>query len=630
MSIKKNTKSFLKYVSTALLTLGVVTSAGLLSFCGALVFSPSLVLASLAFFLSAVEGEVYRQNIFKAFSELQFLGPKGLQKLLLKELDEYIKNEKDTNSSTFLCDYTAQKNDYLFLKNVDLTDEELTKDDVRKIKEKTKKAKKRLEWMKLQFVKNVLKTENEEYYSPALIKKIKEKLPTAKRKLWLIRLSVPLTLAAGIGAAFATASTMQTALLAFGLKFGLALSATALSGLVWPLAVIGGIGYVFLIYHTIADIIKNDTIIKWRNKLVDWFSRKSTDTTAKYIFRASVTAILALSILTLGTIATLATAGTWWTAVKYGAMLAPAFAHASTVLRNVLVPLITGTQFLFAIKNSLDTVKMLLKNAHLPRPIEYIKHKIAKLRKNENGWQNWNPFRILVQAISIPYKSFVFFGHVIAEALVADDIGVLNRNSTTAISAVSNTAQDAHCFFEAKKKKPDPSSPPKKQHEHGNIPEWILKAVLSPLIFTSALWHWGFQDEKDKTKPYFSFKKVLMKSFGVKPLPFHYKDRPHTQISSTWTKKEIDLRFKKQEERLEHVFVKRKLAGDKKIVLEKFKSNLKKNIDHPNTPSPFVFSTQQKKMLNENRLFGFHKKTKTAHFIEKMAEEYRPCAARTA
>lgn len=603
----KNSKLILKYLLTGVLTIGVLISVGLMSFSGLILINPSLYFAILAFFLSGcIDAEVYRQNIFSGTEELQLMGKEGMHKLIIQALEQWLKEAKKNQGTTIECpfikDYLAQKEIVASFSNASLTPEE---------EEQEKFEKKRLLRMQKAFVQQVLYLSTHDHpnhhadlHLDVFIKQIKvcDALPNMRRKIWLLRFSWPINILAGAGTGFVTASAMKTALIILGLKFAFVLSATALSALIWPIAIIAAIGYVFMMYHTICDMLCNDRLNKWRKAIIKWFGYdKDNDTTLKYSLRITIVGLLLVVAVGLAVFATIATGGTWWYAVQKGAQLVPYFTAAANYIRNVLVPAVALTTLIFNLKNSLDTVKKLVNHFSLPNPLTYIKNLWNELRAKENWLQILNPFRITCNIVSLPYNSVVFIGHLIATGLTSNHLGDLNPIGTAIPCGIGEGFEDGKYIFMKKTKDED----------HGNIPEFILKMILSPLLLLSAAWNClasqlntktNLTAEQDKQKKVLSFLDALKHSFG------YQEDRKYEKVETTvsleWKKQEINMRFAKEEKRLDNVSVGKESANSKKNILAQLKQQMLPEQPPNSTKDEIVISedvstTNQKETTNK-------------------------------
>ncbi len=597
MKVNKKLKKIIKYILTGLLTLGVVISLGLLSFTGMLLLSPVLLCAILAFLLAGVfEGQVYKENILLGLEQLELLGKKGVNILLVKTLDDLAANPA-YSTCAFAQEYLAQKNLVASFKGKKLTPEQ---------KEEKKVAKEQLRTMQKFFVSQVLlPMENEpEQQSDddlsQLIQAAKLQLPAIQNKIRLLRASFLLTTPASIGSGFVTASALKATLLVLGIKFAFVLSATALSGLLWPLVVIAAIGYIFLIYHSIADMICNETLKnKWQS-FKKWFIKREDESRVRQVLRITGAVILTTLVIGLAIFATLATAGTWWFAAKKGILLLPHLTRAAVYIRDVIIPAAGFTQLIFNVKNSLATVKALVTQGKLPKPIQTLKESFNDCRKKENWGQILNPFRIITKIVFTPIKLALFLGHLTATGLTSDNVPKVNSIITTTVNAAAEGFEDATYIFTGDTEND--------HHDHGNLVEWGLKLALSPLFLLSATWNWGLSQLNDgEKKKKLGFLEAVKQSFGVEEKP-EYKpaDKQADQGSDTaakWQKIKHERKIDKEIKRLDRSFFNTVLAQEKIKILTELKN-----------PEQSL-NSQQKKTLSKHR-FGFFGIPRSAELAE--------------
>ncbi|EKD72532.1 MAG: hypothetical protein ACD_45C00650G0002 [uncultured bacterium] len=346
-------------------------------------------------------------------------------------------------------------------------------------------------------------------------------LSKLKRKRWLICASLPIALFSGIGFGFATASALNTAFIGLSI---------ASAGFVWPLAILACIGYVFLIYHTVSDMIANDTITTWKKRVSGWFKRQGTqdrpEKTLVYALRVTGIGLLTLSILSISVLATLATAGTWWLAVKEGALLIPRIATGAIIIRDFLIPLTFITGLAFSIRNSLLSVRLIMQKICGAHPLQYLASQYRSVFKKEGLVVRLNPFKLLVQVIIQPIKASIFIGHLIATGLTGDRTPCLNQGAaiaSAAIGALSDGLVD-YSYITAKEECDEETDnahhDDAKHHHHDHAPfiDWVLKFALSPLHLLAATWDYFFTQ-----KPFGAlFKK-------------HLEYEPHEHPHIEWT-----------------------------------------------------------------------------------------------
>ncbi len=568
--LSARTKKYLRYALSGILVTGMVLVTGFLSFSGMLLLNDSIYLAIAAFLLAGgIEGEVYAKNIDKSL--LKILSGEYLEDILigqkLAKLTEDI-DEDHPHACEFLNDYCKQLE---YTQELEESEDE----DNDKHQEKLKKAKSRLKWMRKHFKDFMLdrykSSEKRAFYDqlesllqaqkPAFQKEI-------RRKIWLGRLSWILNLGAGISCGLVGLEVAQSSILAMTAYFGIALSGAALTASVFGLAAVGALGYTLLVHNTISDMIHNDTLQEWYREVLKFFSHKPTN--LREGLKIVGGALLVTTVVGLGVFATAATAGTWWYAAKAGAQMIPWVSNFAGHLRTAAVSIMGVTSFAFNIVNSLESVKELAKIS--AREIgQRIKLRVEEYRQAENTWQFWNPARILIQAISFPFKLASFLAHLFAMSIMADRLAGVPPLITAGLGAASEGLTDFNSIFPddhlpAAKQGPEkteaheeaksphshthghahghthshahshahsptqtasmtPHSPTEAKphhhkhqhhdhdHSHADIAGNFLKVVLLPLYFLAAAWDYSFSQKNEDLEKRLTFKQAFKKAF---------------------------------------------------------------------------------------------------------------------
>lgn len=635
MSAKKTGLKIVKWAATGLLTTGAVIAIGILSYCGMLVISPSLTLAWIAFALAGfIDGEVYLQNIGNGIDNLKLAGYRGIDTLIIHALDQQVK--KGLNQpSELVKQYAAQKKYVESFKHKKLNPAQ---------KKAKKEAIKRLRRMQKMFVDRVL---SEGESTDASIILIRQSLPTFKRKIWYLRLSLPICIGSGAAFGLATAAALQTTLLGM---------TAALSVTIWPLAALAAVAYAFLIYQTISDMVRNETIIKWRKQFVTWFHRDRLENgdkkpiDSRYILRiVGVSFLLGLTI-SIGIIATLATAGTWWLPVKHAASLLPIAASGANLIRNILVPLATAATLVFTIRNSIKTVKEMVHDiqtkdplgylrrqafafAHACQdllrsdPIAYIKQKKAQYANNKSWAELFNPFRLLAAAISAPFLFLVFIGHIAAVGLTGDRAPGLNYVATifsAVFGALSDGFVDYHYVIghkhetkEGEAHKHDAED--EEQHSHGMIANFILKVALSPLLLMASGWDYVVEKKDPTLSAKERFTKIVKTNFGIHEHTGTPDNEP--QLTRAYLDEEMQYRFEKQKKRLKHVFLRKDIGEEKRETLDRLKTQLLS--ENRNLPDKNTYEATLKKprgIFSSHHLFA--SQCKTEKIVNSVLADY--------
>lgn len=504
MANKKNSSKMIRTLLTILLTLGVVLFIAALSFSGALAISSSLFFCFSAVVLSAgVEGLVYEKNIQHS---LKKIFKKGYfeQAVLESELKQLLKN-KNADDIAFLHDYKNQLACIKYFKN-------------KHKRHELKKAKKDLKKMQAYFKEYINNPKRKEViYSSGLSQCITDtkRLEILNRIYWVqlyTRLSWIINIAAGLASALVGIGVVKSSLTVLLSLLPFVVPGLALSMTVYGLAILGALGYMFLIHNTLTDMIKNDTLRMWKNKIVDLLHARN-ESRVKHVLRVSGVLLLTGLIVGFGIFTTLATAGTWWYAAKLGANAIPFIKVAATWMRNITVPIMGITNLLFIINNSYDSVEDVSKIS-LRKVWNHTVKTVTCYYEQENLLQFINPFRATLLLISLPFKFVMFVGHLVSMGMMGDKLGNIPEAVTAGVNAVSEGLTDTHYLL------PESSGHHHHHHHHHtDIPTFILNVLLSPLYLVSAVWDSAFSLFNLK-QPQVTFSQALKKlSDGLEEKP---------------------------------------------------------------------------------------------------------------
>lgn len=575
--LSTRTKKYLRYSLTGILMLGMILVTGFLSFTGMLALNASIYYAIAAFFLAGgIEGEVYAQNISSSLLKI-FSGNHLEDRLLNKKLAQLINSEGGlTSSKGFLADYKKLLN---YVQDLEETHDESNEHAL-------EEARRSLKWMQRYFKDFMLNNQAtpDGLFHPELQLLIsdseKERLrKEIRRKTWQNRFSWILNLAAGISCGLVGLEVAQSSILALTAYFGLAISSAALSASIFGLALLGAIGFTHLIHNTISDMIQNDTLQKWARKTVDFFKRKSGETNFRYWSRVIFGSLAVSLVVGLGVFATVSTAGTWWYAAKAGAQLIPGIRNAASAIRTGAVSLMGITTLAFNIVNSLKSAKELSKIS-IHHAWQHVKKQVEDCRKTENLIQFLNPLRLVIKAITFPFKTLIFIGHLISMGDMGRLPGI-DDHISTGINFTSELLTDFHMIFPEDphqtgehhhplKHKQDacPQTanasaseleekthvhPPEQAHRHKHhdhthtdIAGKFLKLVLSPLYILAAFWDCYSSQYNPEPEKQLSMKQALKKSFFGLSKKVELK-KP--TLSTTWLVIEKQKRIEKTKQK---------------------------------------------------------------------------------
>ena len=498
MKIKSIARKVSIQAITILLTGGVIVAFGVLSASGMLALSPSLALYIGAFiFGGVVEGEVFRQEILEGLEDLALLGKKGYRHLVNNslnrnpEIKHAIKNLDAEVPAGFLGDYVQLRRFLNTMRGRKLTAH---------FKAEKKRAQKRLKQMEKFFAKSVLsQRQNPLFATPfakderlqQLITTTRNEIPTYKVKMTIFRIALPLSIICGIGFGFAAASALPAALAGISV---------ALAPLVWPLAVIAAIGYTFLIFHTVKDLLLSDAFQKWKKRVKLWFAPPENGITWRYVAKIIGMALVTLAIVSLCVFATVATAGTWWTAVKNGAQLLTKLQAAAVWIRNIMTPILALGNLIFSVFNSFESLHVVVKAIQTSKPVQAIKANWATLRAEENWLQILNPFRIVCKIIQKSMDTILLLGHTAATGAGRDQFLNISPAVLAAANAGTELTQDITFFFEKGKQ---------------TMTQKAITFLLTPLLLLAAGWQALASLANEGGKPKVAFTKAVKDAFGV-------------------------------------------------------------------------------------------------------------------
>jgi hypothetical protein len=506
----KKTKA-LRYVIATFLTTGTVLSVGFLSFSGLWIIYPYVIPAVLAFFLAGIiEGKVYGTSIFKGLGRLKLLTANAQKHLFFIELNKFISHKESQNESWLenqsqsLKDYCGKREKYKSLKKDSQTGKNVLKD-----------AKESLDGVK-NFLYEEVRASN---ISDEKLKEFaKPLLKSAKHSAWFLRFFWIVSLSVGVVSGFATAFAVNEAIT---IGLALSLSATALSAIIWPVAIFAAIGATFLLYYVITDIVKNDTVEKAVSKVCELFKRKEDENKkeplAAYVIRLIALSLVAVGITAITVFATAASAGTCWIIMRQGINLLlpklPIFLAYCT--SAILIPIGFTTDLIYGFSTTLLTINnckgmFVAIFRVIQNPVEkfksFIKAKLASV-KDESWGQFFNPFRIIAKLVILPLQALVFIGHLISIGLTTDRFFSVPPSLVAIFCAISEGLQDLSFFTT---EEDDHSHD---DHDHGNLLQLPLQVILSPLLLIAGIHYWAFNKCASGNK--LNFFEAITQSFGL-------------------------------------------------------------------------------------------------------------------
>lgn len=490
------------YLLPWLLTLGASLIIGFLSFTGMLTIVPLLSLAIAAFVLSvAYEGEIYLQNIKSALNKLFFkrdyLQNHLANEFLMKSFTKGLVDTADENCPQFFKDYGAQ------LKLLHKFDHKRLNKDSKKTKKQIKKTLRDMEkWFALQLFSSADETDLTLYESK-LRDWLKENGQANIQELFQKRQKTfnavkVFSVLAGIFMSIGTTYLLIDAFAA--LPILAAISFTALPAIILPLAILAGVAYGFLIYNAVTDMINNDSVRKWSNKIVKDLKEGIT-------FRSATIAVAAVVLVLLTGALTFCTAGTWWTVAKNTRPLFAWMSKIPNIIASGLFVITGSAQLIFNLENVFSSLK-LIRDAFksedsMWRRIGHIFSKEFKaMRNNENLLQLLNLPRLILLLTFVPLRMIVFLGHLIGIAVSSDRVPGIPELASSGLGFTSEFFEDFHYFFgdlfHTHKHDHDTKSLIKERlkeghgHDHSrDIPTQLLKLLFAPLFYAAAGWDWA-------------------------------------------------------------------------------------------------------------------------------------------
>lgn len=643
------------YLLVAILTIGASLILGFLSFGGMYALLPALPLAFGAFALSvAYEGEIYLQNIKGAFNKL--LKFNYLKNSMAKEylLSHFPENTHDKDCPQFFKDYKTQLKllSTFGHKNLDKAS-----------KRKKKKIEKTLgdmeKWFALQLfpAKNKKSTDNSEYAKELQFwlaqreqTEWQEQLESRRIKYHIAKgFSILASLFMGLGSTYLMVEAFSVIPFFAAIPFGL-----------WPLmivpmAIIAGAAYGMLTYNAVTDMINNNTVVKWYNKIRNDLSQGLT---VRNVFIAST----AVFLVGLAIALTVCTAGTWWTIATNARPLFEWMSKIPSFVMGVINPLITGASAIFFnIQNTAESLEMVDEATRSKTNIfQSIYENITKaynhLVTTENGLQIINPFRILLKLTVTPLRVLLFLGHLLSIAVTADRMPGLPQVVAALIAIISEGFEDAHYFIghshdDEHEHTEEQNEHPSHKHHHdfntllkerldeasghdhsADIPTVIIKTIAAPIYALAALWdsatsrlNKSVNTEKgaaaDKNPRVLSFEEAWNKQRGI-------AEEEHVELASDakrpsnqWQKQHVISLIEKHEQKhLQNAFFSKEIADDKIRQLHSLKDKIQAT-DKSETLKEVLQAEKHQSVYNKHRLFAQTEDlTNTRIFIENLPE----------
>lgn len=449
MNIKKITKRAVPWF----LMIGACITIGLLSFGGMLALWPSVAVATVSLILTvAYEGHIYLESTQKAlkklFKAIFFERELGKQCLLKHFPLAEIENASELNGvecPTFFKDYWKQLHLLHRFEGKRLDKEsELRKKHVQKTLTDMEK------WFAVQlFSTDPGKTKYQQELHAWLALKpengrsILEQY-TAKRdsNYVLFKYIGAFCLLAGaltgIGTSYLLIDVFATIPLLAVIPLAL------LPWVIVPLSLIAGVAYGLLVYNAATDMITNEMVLKWYDKINKYRQEKRPVVNAIRV--VGIVAILALNI-----ILAICTAGTWWTVVKTTPPLFKWMSKLPAFIMFDMNPLISAvSMFIFNVENVNETFDQLEKAINPEETLakEAVNSKpVVKIKiDEENKWQKWNPFRLFIVFTFEPLRFLLFVGHIASISAAGDRVPGVKAWVSAIFCGINEFLEDLHWF----------------------------------------------------------------------------------------------------------------------------------------------------------------------------------------
>lgn len=568
-----------------------------------LLLTSSLGIAVGAFFLaSIVEAEVHRENILSGLKKL--LEKDYLLKLLTQRtLLKLCQNPENSDNNAFLKLYDEHYKYCQALKKIDGHSAASQK--------KLDAAEERLGLMERYFAKKIL-SQDPDNYDPLVgdvsnyvdIKKFKRELTT---KLWLIRASWIISATAGIGTGFITGFAAYSGVTTFIGFLGFTATSTVLASTIFPLAILGGIAYVYSTFNTIHKIIADESIQKKWHEAKIYFQQQDPEHPYSSLLKKIGLGLFGILVISVVLFATASTGGTWWYGVQHGAKLVPYLAITANYIRAMTVPFVALAAFLFTFENSLESIwqlqKLFAKTA--------IREMIQPPTEEETWLESINPFRFIKSIVTLPLKIIVFLGHIISVGAMADRIDGIPPVAATVIGGITESAEDSHYVLP-------------KNDSDGFIGAFV-RFLLLPISLLDGIWRYAFSRKTASE----CFRSALDRRRYNPVLP----EEPQSTLA--WKKQEVLLKIEDQRTRYHKAIGKqaklkhREMQQLYRSVAESDFSDTSSEGSENATFSTLV-NNQNFTEISKNRYCLFaREKTSGKKFLENIQQDYENIRVKT-
>lgn len=466
--------------------------------------------------------------------------------------------------------------------------------------------------------------------NPFLIQKLQEKLFGSTLKLWFLRFGSLFSVATGIATGIVTFYTFPIVLTGLGLS----LSLTALSAIMWPLAILAAVSYGILIYNTLSDLIINERLTTWwhalKAEIKDEYGRPHVFKTALLIigktlaqffiklvnwlklqpgesyFIFSVRISLSLLVLVCGVISALTVGYTAFVQLQSYVSFAVCIMTALPLLFSDLI---------FSLKNSFDSINLLtgFSLSNLKDPIAACWHKFLEQLSTENYLQvALHIFRLPFKLLLTVFKLAIFLLHVFFISVASDRFFSFPCWLTLLFTMGSELLTDL-CPLFGKNKNTEHAH----DHEHGGLFNWIAKlifilpataiGILNSLF--SQVNRWSANDERRVLSPWAAIQQEWYQ-FDIRHT---HREQENEAVMAIAQEMQMQLpKFvvfqkaikicDKQIKRLNNSFFKTNEAEEKKTIFSDYKESLKMAYKTSGSGVPII-EENKKTVLAQSRFF---------------------------
>lgn len=612
------------------LTLGASLNLGFLSFGGMFALWPILPLALSAFVLSvAYEGEIYLQNLKGALKKL-FKTNSAAQEIAKEFLLEKFPDASLNDRPRFFSDYEAQ------LKLLSEFGHHRLDKASAALKKRAEKTISDMEkWFAAQLFQSEHTGEKRTPYEQELQTWLKNNGQAAyaerlkKQQAQFHSLKV-FSLLAGIFMGLGTTYLLMEAFSV--IPFFAAISITAWPLMIVPMAAVAGLAYGLLTLNAVTDLFTHKTLQTWYQKL------KGDLNNPEHYIRSRFMALAGLLLAGLALALTLCTAGTWWTVAKEAKPLFTWMGKMPGFIMGAVNPIMTGlSAMVFNLQNSSETLELIDEGLQPSSPKKRKGSYFSRLLTFENGWQIFNPFRLLLKITLTPIRLLLFFGHLISIGVTADRVPGISKFTSAILGIISEGFEDAH-YFLSHAHHHDHHPKDTKQllndrlaqeggHSHDDdIPTRLLTLLFSPIYFLAAGWDAlaSRRNAKDAAHPnrkILTFSEAWDKQHGLKPEKQVQIPKNIAQPSNAWQKQQAIYRIEHQQEKLSQAWFDQKTARQKQTTL----AVLKQTLTNTDESKPEAIQTQLREACKEttyhqHRLFSLGRPTATTQCLNDLPE----------